>query len=352
MTRRSFALGAGALLAAPALHAGPRVCVGDVRRAYWNGEHNAFTDLVWFRGVIYLTFRSCPDGHMVFPSSTVRVLASDDGGVEWRQVFQFSVAKRDVRDPHFLVFRDKLFVYTGTWYCGDGPPKNRDANQMLGYAAWSADGESWQGPQALEGTYGHYIWRAAAHGGKAYLCGRRKRGFAETDVTSREGRRLTESAMLESDDGLAWRTRGLFQQEWGSETAFHFASDGGVTAVARTLENAQLCRSAPPYRSWSRIDLGRHVGGPLLARWQGRYVVGGRQAAPGQEPVTALYWLEGESLSPFAVLPSGGDNSYPGLVELETGRALVSWYSSHEKNPDGEPLTAIYLAEREMCDCA
>jgi len=41
-------------------------------------------------------------------------------------VHRFSVAKRDTRDPHFLVFKDKLFVYTGTWYCGDTAPPRYD----------------------------------------------------------------------------------------------------------------------------------------------------------------------------------------------------------------------------------
>ena len=318
----------------------------NVRRAFHNGEHNAFTDLCWFRGKIYLTFRSCPDGHMVFPSSTIRVLVSEDLGKQWREVHRFSVAKRDVRDPHLLVFQGKLFVYSGTWYCGDGPPKQREANQMLGYGAVSSDGESWEGPDILEGTYGHYVWRAAEHGGKAYLCGRRKKDFAELAVTSEQGRRITESAMLESADGIAWRTRSLFQREWGNETAFQFASDGSVIAVARTVGNAQLCKSEPPYEQWTRTDLGRYVGGPLLARWQGRYVVGGRHMTDDQPAVTALYWLDAGRLEEFARLPSGGDNSYPGLVELPSGEALVSWYSSHEEG------TAIYLAELAMAGCA
>jgi hypothetical protein len=354
MHRRAFALSAAGAALAAGLRAGPQVCVRNVRRAFHNGEHNAFTDLVWFQGRIYLTFRSCPDGHMVFPTSTIRVLVSENLGQDWSEVHRFSVPRRDVRDPHFLVFQGKLFVYTGTWYCGEGPAKEpREANQMLGFAAFSADGEAWEGPHMLEGTYGHYIWRAAAHGGKAYLCGRRKHHFAEEmPVTSQEGRRLTESAMLESEDGLSWRTRALFQEEWGNETAFLFASDGAVTAVARTVGNAQLCRSDPPYAAWTRTDLGRYIGGPLLARWQGRYVVGGRHMTEEQPAVTTLYWLEGERIEELARLPSAGDNSYPGLVELPSGDALVSWYSTHEKDAAGRPLTAIYLAELSLGTCA
>jgi hypothetical protein len=350
MTRRAFALSAAGLAAAGA-QAGPRICAQNIRRAFHNGEHNAFTDLTWFQGRIYLAFRSCPDGHMIFPTPTVRVLVSENLGADWREVHRFSAPQRDVRDPHFLIFQGRLFVYSGAWYCGDGPPEAREANDMLGYAAVSSDGERWEGPYALEGTYGHYIWRAAEFGGKAYLCGRRKKGFVKTPVTSDEGRRITESAMLESDDGLIWRTRGFFQQEWGNETAFQFASDGTVTAIARTLKNAQLCRSQPPYQEWTRTDLGRFIGGPLLAHWQGRWVVGGRHMTPAELAVTALYWLENNALEEIARLPSGGDTSYPGLVELPSGNALVSWYSTHEKDAAGNPFTAVYLAELAMGAC-
>ena len=42
------------------------VQMSHVRKVFDNGEHNAFTDLVKFQGDYYLTFRSCPDGHMVY----------------------------------------------------------------------------------------------------------------------------------------------------------------------------------------------------------------------------------------------------------------------------------------------
>jgi len=58
-----------------------------------------------------------------------------------------------------------------------------------------------------------------------------------------------------------------------------------------------------------------------------------------------MYWLVEDELQEFATLPSGGDNSYPGFIELSPTRAVMSWYSSHEKDADGEPITAIYMAD-------
>ena len=324
----------------------PQVSVSSVRRVFHNGEHNAFTDLCRFQGQLYLTFRSCPDGHMVHPTAAIIILRSRDEGAHWDPVHRFAVKERDTRDPHFLVFRDRLFVYTGTWYSGPGTLKREDydLNKHLGFAAWSDDGTTWNSPVMLEGTFGHYIWRAASFAGKAYLCGRRKPGF---EIGPRGEGEKVQSLMLESEDGLIWRKRAFFQETAGDETAFLFQSDGGVLAVGRHGggRNAQLLRSKPPYAEWQRRDLGRPIGGPLLCQWGDWIMVGGRKTTAEKGPKTSLCWLAGDELQEFAELPSGGDNSYPGFVDVSPTRALVSYYSSHERDPSGKVITAIYLAE-------
>ena len=327
----------------------PNVKVSNVRRVFHNGDHNAFTDLIRFKGKFYLTFRSCPDGHMVHPTSSIIILSSTDA-IQWKQMHRFSVDKRDTRDPHFLVFKDNLFVYTGTWYSGETTLKREDydLNKHLGYAVWSEDGAQWHGPIMLEGTFGHYIWRANTFDGKAYLCGRRKRDFA---MAPRGEGSLVESAMLESDDGLIWRTRTLFQEVRGDETAFQFEADGSIIAIGRRgRDNAQLLKSRRPYTQWERKDLDRYIGGPLLAVWNGRYVVGGRKNAGDRGYKTSMCWLVGDQLHEFAELPSGGDNSYPGFVELSPSRAVMSWYSSHEQDAGGNAITAIYMADMKIVE--
>jgi hypothetical protein len=322
----------------------PRVQVTDIRRVFHDGHHNAFTDLIRFRGRYYLTFRSCPNGHMVHSTSSIIVLASEDLK-NWQPVHRFSVPLRDTRDPHFLVFRDRLFVYTGTWYSGTGtlPRDQYDLNLHLGYAAWSPDGTDWNSPVMLEGTFGHYIWRACSFGDKAYLCGRRKHDFR---VGPKGEGDEVHSLMLESDDGLVWRKRAVFQETEGDETAFAFREDGSILAIGRRGRNpAQILRSRPPYEHWDRRDLDRYIGGPLLARWNGQWVVGGRKTIGDTGPTTALYWLDSDRLQEFAELPSAGDNSYPGFLELSPDHAVMSWYSSHEKDQSGKAITAIYMAD-------
>ena len=324
----------------------PDVKVSGVRRVFHNGEHNAFTDLIRFADRYWLTFRSCPDGHMVHPTASIIIMASDDLE-HWEMVHQFSVRHRDTRDPHFLVFKGRLFVYTGTWYSGETTlaRDDYDLNKHLGYAAWTDDGKVWNSPVMLEGTFGHYVWRAASHGDKAYLCGRRKHQF---DVRPRGEGVDVESVMLESDDGLVWRRRALFQVVRGDETAFLFRPGGDLLGISRRgRDAAQIVRSSPPYADWDRRELDRYIGGPLLARWGDRLVVGGRRnTADG--PKTSMCWLQGNVLKEFARLPSGGDNSYPGFLEIDASHAVMSWYSSHEKDAEGHIITAIYMADLSL----
>jgi hypothetical protein len=324
----------------------PEVRVTNVRRVFHNGEHNAFTDLIRFQGRYFLTFRSCPDGHMVHPTASIIILSSKDLK-KWEQVHQFSVPMRDTRDPHFLDFKGQLFVYTGTWYSGETtlPPSEYDLNKHLGYAAWSGDGKQWHSPVMLEGTFGHYIWKAAKYDGKAYLCGRRKHQF---DVRPRGEGPEVESAMLVSEDGLVWKTAALFQEHRGDETVFQFQADGSVLAIGRRgSDKAQILRSKPPYQQWQRKELDRYIGGPMLVRWGNRWVVGGRRNTD-RGPKTSLCWLVGDELHEFAELPSGGDNSYPALLPLSSTQAVMSWYSTHENDANGKSITAIYMADLEV----
>ncbi|MDP6778887.1 MAG: hypothetical protein QGI83_19190 [Candidatus Latescibacteria bacterium] len=325
----------------------PDLRVDSVRQVYNDGNHNAFTDLCRFKECFYLTFRSCPDGHSVYNTARIIVLSSEDTR-EWTQVTTFNVPHRDTRDPHFLIFKDRLFVYSGTWLAPhEGAP--RSPNDHLGYGAWSEDGKNWEGPRLLEGTYGHYVWRAAASGDRAYLCGRRRNAFI-SGVPDESDRTWLQGAMLESDDGLVWSYCALFTESQGNETAFLFEDDGAVLALARgdDVVPARICRSKPPYDDWTRTELDRNVGGPLIARWGDHILVGGRNTLDPDRPITALYWLIDDALHPAAELPSGGDNSYPGFVSLNGTRGLLSFYSSHEGSGSGLAPSAIYLAELSL----
>jgi hypothetical protein len=182
----------------------------------------------------------------------------------------------------------------------------------------------------------------------AYLCGRRRHHFLPMSEGG-ENRELIEAVLLESDDGFVWRYRNLFTEEYGDETAFLFEDDGSITALVRGHGSCQarICRSKPPYDDWSRFELDRNVGGPLLVRWGKGYLIGGRKTIEPDKPRTTLYWLVNDRLQETVELPSDGDNSYPGFVEMGEDRALLSYYSSHE-GPGRSEASSIYLADLNL----
>jgi hypothetical protein len=315
----------------------PSIQIESIQTVRQDANHNAFTDLCRYDGRFYLAFRSCPDGHTFAGTSRIVVLSSDDGK-DWSEAFTFGVQGRDSRDPQFLIFKETLFVYTGTWLMPEtGQPIS--LNNNVGYGAWTEDGSNWDGPHLLEGTYGHFIWRAAAYGDRAYLCARRRRSF-QAGIEREEEPESIEAAMLESFDGRVWQFRTFFTEDHGCETAFLFEPDGSVLGFARedAGQRARVLRSAPPYEEWTRVFLDRNVGGPVLARWGDHYLVAGRKRSEAGAS-TVLYWLAEDQLHEVIELPSGGDCSYPGFVETDDGGGLLSYYSSHEGS------TSIYLAE-------
>ncbi len=322
------------------------VTVKNVRCVFNNEQHNAFTDLTWFKGHVYLTFRSCPDGHMVFPSSRIIVLQSSSGK-DWVQVQSFSVANRDTRDPHFAHLNGELFIYTGTWYCGPNKPRVRNINQMVGYGVSTKDGKKWSSPFMLEGTYGHYIWRTATYNDRIYMCGRRTRDFAEV-ASLQERSKMLQSQILATADGKRFLPVGTFQEKDGDETAFMFDDLGNITAVARRGRGtAELIELTANFRVTTRRELDRYIGGPFIGRFDGHTLVAGRNIVNGVSKMVVCTLAAGK-LQNLCELPSAGDCSYPSIIQLCPGCVLVSYYSSHEKDDEGNPMTNIYLAELEF----
>lgn len=319
----------------------PQIRVERVRRIVEDGKHNGFTDMAWFGGAIFLAYRTSPSGHEISPDPGIVVLRSEDQGQSWQRAFAYGpLPWRDLRDPHFLVFRDTLFVYSSAWII-DPQTGGHDLAHHQGYAIWTTDGKNWHGPQELQGTLGYYIWRCAAHGQHAFLLGRRL-VLADFDENTPG---YASSFLLRSSDGLNWKPICIVQPQGGNEAAFCFEPDGAVTALCRNRVEGEIRRSRPPYREWSRVGAGRFIGGPMLVKWGDYYLAGSRSTVVPDQPRTVLSWLDGDRLIDRVELPSGGDNSYTGFVPLSPTRGLVSWYSSHEGSGNKLAPSHIYVAE-------
>lgn len=306
----------------------------DVARIWDAGSHNAFTDLIRWRGRWYCTFRE-GDDH-VGGDGRLRVLSSADGQT-WTSAAVIAEPGVDLRDPKLSITPDDALmivaggsIYEGTTLLGRQPR-----------VAFSTDGSTWSAPARVLDE-GEWLWRVTWHEGTAYGVSYRPTASADwtlTLVSSRDGRTF---APVPTASGVAAGAPGrLAVAGRPNETTLRVLPDGEMLALVRRdggNRRAWLGRSLRPYVEWTWTELPLAVGGPNLLRTPdgALWVAGRRATAEGPTTVLSTLTLDG-TLTPVLTLPSGGDTSYPGLV-WHDGLLWLSYYSSHEGR------TAIYLA--------
>jgi hypothetical protein len=303
----------GAEIAAPQIE--------SVKRIWDAAPHNAFTDLIRHDGRWLCTFREGA-GH-VSGDGKLRVLASADGE-RWESLALLESKEGDLRDPKISRTPDgKLMID-----CVLATPNALHVrHRSLGYL--SADGAQWEGPVA-RGDDNFWLWRSTWHKRQAYIVG----------YQTMPQRAQRSARLYRSDNGLTFETLVAVLNKEGEagESTLRFRPDGTALCLLRHETAARLGQAKPPYTDWKWQTLSERIGGPnLIELPDGRLIAAGRFHKP--QVHTALAWLDVEkgTLTEFAKLPSGGDNSYPGLV-LHEGKLWVSYYSSHEGK------ASIYLA--------
>ncbi|QJR81812.1 hypothetical protein CA267_014125 [Alteromonas pelagimontana] len=122
-----------------------------------------------------------------------------------------------------------------------------------------------------------------------------------------------------------------------------FDEDGSLWALVRRDADtftAQLGFAKAPYRRWQWKDLGEYIGGPVMHRLSSEHALVAGRVWTGKQVYTQVWLLHLPSakLLPLIRLPSGGDNSYPGMV-IKGDALYLSYYSAHI---DGQPR--VYLA--------
>jgi hypothetical protein len=292
------------------------IIVTRARRIYADGKHNAFTGICRHRDRTFVTFRS--GVNHVTPGSTIKVIAASD-------LEKWSVAAEkgtvsptiDNRDPKVASFAGRLLVYY--------PEITRGEERLTrGMLFTSEDGEHFSEPRPVEGLpESMWLWWFRPWEGKLYGA-----GYAR-------GRRL----LAVSDDGVRWRVLIDLPVEAGNENSFDFDPDGTLWALVREDSFGSIptvCVLKPPYTEVEqKFRLPMELKGPMLKRLPGGSVIICRQwdtrSGHKRNTRTEIFWLpDGDPLQYVSTLPSGGDTSYAGWLDTAPGRAVVSYYSSHE----------------------
>jgi len=310
----------------------------ETRRVWDAAPHSAFTHLARHAGAFLLAFRE-GTGH-ISRDGAARILRSTDGRA-WTSLARVALAERDLRDPALATLPDgRLLLIAG---CADRPEDDAPTLDGTGtVVSLSSDGQDWSEPREVLAP-GRWLWRATWNGKAGF-------GFAYGASGASGDGHATVVDLMRSNDGVVWNrlVRDALVEGSPNEVALAFEADsharpgGRAVALARRAgepNSACIGTSIPPYRDWDWRDTGLYVGGPALVQLDdGRWIVGGR-ALEEVGPYTALYELDVEAarLREVARLESGGDTSYPGLVQ-DGDALLVSYYSSHEDK------TCIYVA--------
>ncbi len=299
----------------------------EVKEIWKEGKHNAFTDLIHHQGKWFCVFREGA-GH-VSPDGALRVLTSNDGET-WTSAALVTMPETDLRDAKISVTPEgKLML------CGAGvtqPPKEKTHQTYI----WlSDDGHTWSAPHPV-GDLNYWLWRITWHDGEGYGIGYNTKGDGKEWKTR----------LYHTQDGKTFETLvpELEVKKFPNEASIAFQPDGTALCVLRRDNrggetDALLGTAKAPYKEWTWKNTGVQIGGPQLLRLNdGTWIVSGRGYPGGAK--TKIWKLDPATaqLTELMTLPSGGDTSYPGLVQK--GDTLwVSYYSSHEKQ------TRIYLAK-------
>ena len=339
LTRRDFCRTAGALTATTILGsrglaedgATPRTGaeidfrVTRARRIYSDGLHNAFTGMARLDGRVFVCFRS-GENH-VAPGSGIRVIASSDMD-RWETAHFVSNSTLDYRDPKLVCFDGELRTYFASVPFRGGRP---DSARRVTMVVRSNDGRKFGKPEPLTGLpKGVWLWHVASQGEFLYGTG-----------YSRASSGLYVGTLFRSKDGIAW--------EWladlptpGNETFLDFDKDGILWLLVRRQDQGNvlvLCRAEAPYDAITiERQMPMALGGPFVRRLDHGWVIITRQwDPPGRRNLrTEIFWLADGAEQPRSItrLPSGGDTSYAAWLDTEPGRAVVSYYSSHEHKMD------------------
>lgn len=293
-----------------------------------NAHHNAFTDLCVFKQSLFCCFRQA--SNHVSGDGLIRIMKLDMQGKTLANN-TIRIASCDLRDPKLSVTPDgTLLLLAHARHLNTG---NKQVSRNLTWV--SQDGLSWSSPKKVAQDF-WWLWRVRWHNATAY-------GFAyNRDANAVD---LYQGDPRRAFHKIAAGALSLHQHQLGypNESDLVFTQKACFALIRRDADTytAQLGHSQFPFKHWSWLDLGFYLGGPVMLKVDDNTALIAGRIVYQQQLKTALFKLNllTGKIADTLLLPSGGDNSYPGLVSHD-GTIYLSYYSAHEGAP-----SAVYLAQ-------
>lgn len=308
------------------------------KKIWDQAPHNAFTDLIKYDNKYYCTFRE-GGGHVPWPDDIdgkIRILVSSNGK-KWESVALLEKADYDLRDSKLSIDpKGRLMVLMG------GSNYNNQTrvliNRLTHFSFYDRESRTFSSPEPVNidpevKTDYDWLWRVTWHKGTGYGVVYHKKESKKSDLS-----------LVKTQNGIDYELVTRLPMEGvPGESTVAFDRDDNMIILVRVDSEPRLGRigtSSYPYTSWKWEETGLRLGGPHIIPFRNDwYIIGTRSFGLDNKAKTSVYVYrkEGE-IREVAELPSGGDNSYPGL--LIKGKELwISYYSSHEGR------TSVYLAK-------
>jgi len=308
-------------------------------------------DIVRYHGRIYFAFRNAPT-HFASRAARHIILSSADG--EHWSLEKITSMGRDMREPRFLVYKDRLFYYF--FSAGKNPwtftPQHIWACEYLGPGKWTGPKIIWKP--------GYVVWRAKEHNGVALMS-----VYAATGVKETKGGTPSELSLLKSEDGLNWEPFNPDRpvQVYGAgEADFEFDAEGNLYTVVRNESGAsKICKApAADISDWKCVESPMKYDSPLMFKHgdeiymiarrniAGKYYHNSKAVPDGLESWVNMgrYWVTRKRTAMYRFntaemkiewlfdFPSKGDTAFPAIIQLNEDQYLLYNYSSPIRGPD------------------
>lgn len=295
-------------------------------------KHQAFTDLCQFQDTLACCYREATNHVSKDGEICIRLLSYQGHILKTSRLSQLGV---DLRDPKLSITPDGQLMLIA--YARHTDQHNKTLKAENWY--WlSGDGHTWSKAHIFaENSW--WLWRLRWNNdqayGFAYNRGKNAINLFKGDPRMHFTLHQAEALSLEKHD-----------KGYPNESDILFHNNTMYALVRRDADtySAQLGVSKPPYKVWKWQDLGFYLGGPVMLKSQSNTVWLAGRVEEGEEFRTALLLMDLDNLevTKRLLLPSAGDNSYPGLV-LHQQSIYMSYYSSHKGNS-----TSVYFAKIDI----
>jgi len=352
----------------------PKITLNDYRKVYSDAEHpevmhHAFTDIAYFQGEFFITFRK---GHShgtptrsISKSEVIVVLHSQDA-INWSKDAELKVEDLDNRDAKFLQVDGRLMLYTPCVTLSKPHHVISYGFERLGPGKWSKPFECAPG----------VFWRPKKWHSQYVVA---DYGWQDKEVAVK---------LLSSQDGRNWKVvSNILPYETDGDETDLLVDNDKLVAFSRAERGSKfktlISTYIPSKNQWKTVSSGRTIQAPCVFKVEDKIMISGRYCSQSDERFrelekdwrefnygspaessrvdparieeyhhglrTGIFLMDGTRPRLLMELLSAGDSSYTGVVKYGD-EYVISDYSMHEYYPpirhpgDWETPCDIYVS--------